>query len=85
MTGKPFALYHAYHEAVLAAREWITGATIHLADAEYDQGRVLAQREVTIDAVDDPDSLGNKVMEVERLLFIEVLKQIASGSLRLGH
>ena len=40
------------HEAVLAAREQVTGVTIHLADAEYDHGRVLAQREVAIDAAD---------------------------------
>ena len=67
-----------------AAREQTTGVTIHLADAEYDHGRVLAQREVAIDPADDPDSLGRKVMEVEGLLLVEVLRQIADGNLRLS-
>jgi phosphoribosylglycinamide formyltransferase-1 len=72
------------HEAVLAAREQITGATIHLADGEYDHGRVLAQRGVAIDAADDPDSLGRKVMEAEASLLVEVLTQVSDGSLSLG-
>jgi phosphoribosylglycinamide formyltransferase-1 len=70
------------HEAVLAAREQTTGATIHLADGEYDHGRVLAQRGVAIDAADDPDGLGRKVMEAEGSLLVEVLTQVADGSLR---
>jgi phosphoribosylglycinamide formyltransferase-1 len=71
------------HEAVLAAREQITGATIHLVDAEYDHGRVLAQREVAVDAADDPDSLGRKVIEAEGALFVEVLRRVADGTLNL--
>lgn len=72
------------HEAVLAAREQTTGATIHLVDADYDHGRVLAQREVAIEESDDPDSLMRKVMQVEGTLFVEVLRRVASGDLRLG-
>lgn len=71
------------HEAVLAARERTTGVTIHLADAEYDQGRVLAQREVAIDAADDANSLERKVTEAEGSLFVEVLRQVADGRLSL--
>jgi phosphoribosylglycinamide formyltransferase-1 len=72
------------HEAVLATREQTTGVTIHLADAEYDHGRILAQREVAVDEDDDPDSLGRKVMEAEGRLFVELLRQVADGSLRLS-
>ena len=72
------------HEAVLAAGEQITGVTIHLVDADFDHGYVLAQREVAIEVSDDPDGLMQKVMQVEGELFVEVLKQIADGNLRLG-
>lgn len=72
------------HEAVLAAREQVTGVTIHLADAEYDHGRVLAQREVAIDAADDPDTLGRRVMGAEGLLFVELLRHVADGSVGLS-
>jgi phosphoribosylglycinamide formyltransferase 1 len=72
------------HEAVPAAREPTTGATIHLVDGQYDHGRVLAQREVSVDAADNPNSLGRKVMEAEGSLFVEVLRQVADGNLKLS-
>jgi phosphoribosylglycinamide formyltransferase-1 len=82
--GGPGMYGRRVHEAVLAAREQTTGATIHLVNGEYDHGCVVAQREVTIDAADDPDSLMLKVMQAEGALFVEVLRQIAEGNLRLG-
>ena len=36
------------HEAVLAAGESVTGATVHVVDAEYDHGPVVAQGEVPV-------------------------------------
>ena len=36
------------HEAVLAAGESVTGATVHVVDAEYDHGPVVAQSEVPV-------------------------------------
>jgi phosphoribosylglycinamide formyltransferase-1 len=71
------------HEAVLAAGERVTGATVHLVDEEYDHGPVLAQREVAVMADDTPDTLAARVLEVEHALYVETLRRIANGDIVL--
>jgi phosphoribosylglycinamide formyltransferase-1 len=71
------------HAAVIAAGEERTGISVHLVDGEYDTGRVLARREVEVDDADTAQSLAKRVQSVERPFLIEVLQQIASGSIRL--
>jgi len=71
------------HEAVLAAGEKETGATIHLVDGVYDNGRIVAQRRVQVNPDDTPESLQQRVLEIEHQLYPETVAQIASGQLRL--
>ncbi|MDQ4149741.1 MAG: phosphoribosylglycinamide formyltransferase [Actinomycetota bacterium] len=71
------------HEAVLAAGEDVTGVTIHMVDAEYDHGPVIAQTEVPVVEGDTPDSLAERVLEREHTFYVETLERIASGSLDL--
>lgn len=73
----------AVHEAVLAAGEKESGATVHLVDEEYDHGPVLAQRKVAVMAGDDPDVLSARVLRQEHILYAEVLQKIARGEIRL--
>lgn len=73
----------AVHEAVLAAAEKESGATVHLVDEEYDHGPVLAQRKVAVMAGDDPDVLSARVLRQEHILYAEVLQKIARGEIRL--
>ena len=73
----------AVHEAVLAAGEKESGATVHLVDEEYDHGPVLAQRRVAVMAGDDPDVLAARVLRQEHVLYAEVLQKIAAGEIRL--
>jgi len=40
------------HEAVIAARERLSGATVHYVDEEYDHGRIVLQRSVPVFAED---------------------------------
>src|ERR1700683_4531407 len=70
---------HHVHEAVLAAGEKESGATVHLADAEYDTGRILAPRKVPVRAGDTSESLAARVLEVEHQLYAETLQRIARG------
>ena len=73
----------AVHEAVLAAGESESGATVHLVDEEYDQGPVVAQRRVPVLADDTSDTLAARVLEQEHLIYPETLQQIATGEIRL--
>ncbi|RYZ07141.1 MAG: phosphoribosylglycinamide formyltransferase [Myxococcales bacterium] len=72
------------HEAVVAAQESESGPSLHLVDAEYDTGRVLAQAKVPVLASDTAETLAARVQERERRLVVDVIGQIARGELRLG-
>jgi len=70
-------------EAVLAARETGTGASVHVVDPEYDTGPVVAQARVPVQANDDLASLKARVQAREKLLVVETLAAIADGRLTL--
>ncbi len=74
---------HHVHDAVLAAGEKESGATVHLADEEYDRGRILAQKKVPVMADDTSESLAARVLVVEHQLYAETLQRIARGDIRL--
>ncbi|MFB3091079.1 MAG: phosphoribosylglycinamide formyltransferase [Gammaproteobacteria bacterium] len=67
------------HEAVLASGESETGVTIHMVDGEYDQGRILAQEKVSVEADDDPAILAARVLKVEHQLYSDTLRDIIEG------
>ena len=71
------------HEAVLRAGESESGPSVHLVDAEYDTGRVLAQAQVPVEAADTPETLAARVQACERGLVVRVLGQIAQGQFAL--
>jgi phosphoribosylglycinamide formyltransferase-1 len=71
------------HEAVLAAREAVSGATVHLVDDQYDHGEVLMRREVPVLPGDDLAALRARVRAVEGPLYVEAIAAIASGAIRL--
>jgi phosphoribosylglycinamide formyltransferase-1 len=71
------------HEEVLRAGVTESGSSVHLVDAEYDTGRVLAQARVAVEAGDTPETLAARVQERERRLVVAVLGQIAQGELLL--
>ena len=74
---------HHVHDAVLAAGEKESGATVHIADAEYDEGRILAQKKVPVMPDDTSESLAARVLEVEHQLYAETLQRIANGEIKL--
>ena len=67
------------HEAVLAAGEAESGASVHLVDRDYDHGPVIAQAKAPVAADDTPESLEARVMAMEPGLFIATLARIAAG------
>ncbi len=71
------------HESVLASGDSETGVTIHLVDGEYDQGRVLAQRLVSVEEGDTPELLAARVLKVEHDLYSETLQGVIEGRIEL--
>ena len=68
------------HEAVLAAKETESGASIHLVDEGYDTGRVIAQCRVPVAPTDSAETLAARVQERERELVVETLAALAAES-----
>lgn len=81
--GGPGMYGRRVHDAVLAARETITGATVHLVDGEYDQGRILTQRETAVLPDDSAESLAARVLVIEHELLVAVLADVACGAIGL--
>ncbi|HLZ84033.1 MAG TPA: phosphoribosylglycinamide formyltransferase [Caulobacteraceae bacterium] len=71
------------HEAVVAAGERETGATVHLVDDEYDHGAVIAQVRLPVAPGETAESVERRVMAAEPGLFVLTLQRIASGELVL--
>lgn len=71
------------HEAVLASGALESGVCIHVVDEEYDRGPVIARRSVEVRPGDTPESLEARVRALEPGFFVETLRRIAEGSLKL--
>ena len=71
------------HESALEAGEHKTGVTIHKVQGEYDRGTILAQAEVQIRENDTPSSLRDRVLIVEHELYVETLREISLGQIKL--
>jgi formyltetrahydrofolate-dependent phosphoribosylglycinamide formyltransferase len=69
------------HEAVLEAGVKVSGATVHFADDEYDQGPIILQEAVPVREDDTPESLAERVQAAERRLVPEAIRLFAEGRL----
>ncbi|MDX2121782.1 MAG: phosphoribosylglycinamide formyltransferase [Gemmatimonadota bacterium] len=78
--GGPGMYGHHVHEAVLRSGATVSGATVHLVDEAYDQGRILAQARVPVLPDDTPATLAARVLRAEhRLLPAVVLRAAEAG------
>lgn len=71
------------HEAVHAAGETESGATIHIVDEHYDHGPMVAQRTIPIDPGDNPETIERKVTAIEPGFFVDTVQAIATGKIVL--
>ena len=72
--GKGFWGIHV-HEAVIAAHEKESGATVHLVSEEIDQGKILAQVKVPVLEGDTPEVLAARVLEQEHDLYWKTIRR----------
>ena len=66
------------HEAVIAAGETQSGASIHVVDYDYDTGPILAQVSVPVLANDTPALLEERVKAAEQRLLVDTISQLDS-------
>ena len=72
---------HYVHEAVLAAHEKESGASVHFVNARYDEGQVIAQSRVAVSAGETVASLAAKVFASECSLLPWVIGELAQNRL----
>lgn len=74
--GKGFYGIHV-HEAVIAAGEKESGATVHYVDEGVDTGEILLQRKIAVEVSDTPESLQAKILEqIEHKILVEAIKKL---------
>jgi phosphoribosylglycinamide formyltransferase 1 len=70
-----FKGWHAVRDA-LAAGVKVTGCTVHLVTEEVDAGPILAQEAVPVLEDDTEETLHERIKEVERDLYPDVIRQL---------
>ena len=73
------------HEAVLAAGDTTSGATVHYVDEEYDHGPVVLQQTVPVLPGDTPELLAARVLAAEHELYPAAIRRIALNERTPGH
>jgi|SRR5437879_5154568 len=63
------------HEAVVASKESETGITVHLVNAHYDEGKILAQFKCPISPSDDAKAVAEKVLQLEHANYPMVIEK----------
>lgn len=64
------------HQAVIEAGEKESGITIHYVNPHYDEGQIIFQAKCEVTADDDPESLAEKVHQLEYEYFPKVIENL---------
>ena len=71
------------HQAVVAAGVAESAVVIHVVDEEYDHGPEVDRRVVPLCAGDTAEALEARVKALEPAFFVETLRRLANGTLKL--
>lgn len=77
-SGKDF-YGQSVHEAVLANNETETGMTIHFVDEGVDTGEIILQKNCPVSPDDTPETLKQKVQELEKKYYPQVIKNLSEN------
>ncbi len=69
------------HEAVIAAKEPYSGATVHFVNEEYDAGDIISQTKVKVLNNDTAETLSAKVQAAEKIQLIDVINKFIQHKL----
>ena len=71
------------HQAVLDAKEKVTGCTLHFVDESLDHGPIIMQKEVKIDKNETAGTLKEKVQKAEQEIIIKAIKLYSEGKIKV--
>ncbi|MBZ9629600.1 phosphoribosylglycinamide formyltransferase [Salegentibacter sp. LM13S] len=64
------------HEAIIQNKEKESGISIHYVDENYDEGEIIFQAKTEISEEDTPETLAEKIHNLEYKYFPEILQQL---------
>jgi phosphoribosylglycinamide formyltransferase 1 len=71
------------HEAVISSGENESGVSVHIVDGNYDTGPIIAKSRVPVTSSDTAETLAEKILQQEHVLFPETLQKIVTGEIML--
>ena len=72
------------HERALETGVRLHGCTVHFVRAEMDEGPIILQAAVAVEAGDTPDSLAARVLAQEHVIYPKGLELLAAGRLSVA-
>ncbi|MCJ7508389.1 MAG: phosphoribosylglycinamide formyltransferase [candidate division Zixibacteria bacterium] len=72
------------HEAVINSGAKVTGVTVHLVDEVYDHGAIILQEAVPVLDNDTPETLQQKVLEIEHKLYSQAIQLFAEDRIEIS-
>ncbi len=73
----------ATHRQALEAGVKLHGATVHFVTAELDHGPIVAQAAVPVHNDDTENSLAQRVLEQEHIIYPRAVRQFVEGKIRI--
>lgn len=67
------------HNAVLKAKEKVSGITVHFVNEVYDEGEIIFQASINIDETETAESLSQKIHQLEYAHFPKVIESVLMG------
>lgn len=71
------------HAQAIAAGVKLHGCTVHFVRPKADSGPIIAQAAVPVLGSDTPDTLADRVLEAEHILYPQALRLVAAGRTRV--
>lgn len=71
------------HRAVLEAKDKESGCTVHVVDEFYDNGRVLNQIRVPVYEEDTVETLSQRILQQEHIIYVDTIKKIITKEIEL--
>ncbi len=69
------------HRAVFNSSAQVSGATVHFVNKKYDDGKIIAQRTVSISDVKTPEEIAERVLKIEHQLLPFVIKKFTENKI----